>query len=375
MNMSGEKKAIIISCFDWYEQRLVYIEKYLLKNGYTVTILMSDFNHQNKEMEKKYTNLDGMEYIHVTAYKKNLSLARVVSHLEFSKAAKKMVKKISPQLIYCLIPPNSLVRDISLSKKKLKFKLVYDVIDLWPESFPGADIKILPFRFWKNYRDKTINMADLVVLECDYYKDVLRNIVEESKMYVFSLIKKPLKSQEISLFSKKEIFLGYIGSINNLIDIDRICSIVKKMIEIKPVNVKIVGDGARKQEFISKLESVGAKVTYHGKIFNIEDIYNILGGCHFGINIYKENIKIGLTMKSVDYFQMGLPIINSISGDTRDMVNHYKIGINIEDFSKSNFNEYLNNILVYKKKVIHLFNSKFNANHYEQMIDFLEKVI
>ena len=40
-----KKTAILISCFDWYVNRLKYIDKYLQDRGYSTLVLISDFNH------------------------------------------------------------------------------------------------------------------------------------------------------------------------------------------------------------------------------------------------------------------------------------------------------------------------------------------
>ena len=47
-----KKKAILVSCFDWYANRLIYIERYLIEKGYEVEILLSDFNHSEKKKKK-----------------------------------------------------------------------------------------------------------------------------------------------------------------------------------------------------------------------------------------------------------------------------------------------------------------------------------
>ena len=40
---------------------------------------------------------------------------------------------------------------------------------------------------------------------------------------------------------------------------------------------------------------------------------------------------IGLTVKSIDYFEHGLPVINNIKGDTWSMIDKYNVGINISN--------------------------------------------
>ncbi len=45
----------------------------------------------------------------------------------------------------------------------------------------------------------------------------------------------------------------------------------------------------------------------------------------------KASVCVGLTMKSVDYLEFGLPVINNIRGDTWEAVKKYRIGINYND--------------------------------------------
>ncbi|HFM6525006.1 TPA: hypothetical protein ACG854_002936, partial [Enterococcus faecium] len=53
-----------------------------------------------------------------------------------------------------------------------------------------------------------------------------------------------------------------------------------------------------------------------------------LDKCHFGLNLFKSNTIIGLSMKSIEYFRFGLPIISNLSGDTKEIVKRYNVGIN-----------------------------------------------
>ena len=77
--------------------------------------------------------------------------------------------------------------------------------------------------------------------------------------------------------------------------------------------------------------------TYHGIVYEEKIKEEIYAHCHFGLNIMKEAVFVGLTMKSLDYLSHGLPIINTIQGDTKQIVDQYKIGINIDrkDMQKS----------------------------------------
>ena len=70
-----------------------------------------------------------------------------------------------------------------------------------------------------------------------------------------------------------------------------------------------------------------AKVKNWIQIYDIQEKQAIFDQCSFGLNIMKSSVCIGLTMKSVDYLTGGLPIINTIGGDTEHLINSRNIGI------------------------------------------------
>ena len=166
LNDSREKKkCVCISCFNYYETRIKYIRKFLNNNGIETTYVTSNYNH----FEKKYYKLSYPQTIQVSVpkYKKNISISRIISQIIFAVKTYRCVKKISPDIVYCMFPPNSLIALISHYKKNNSCKVVYDGYDMWPESLPvGGAIKMIfspVFGLWKNLRDKYIEKGDLVL--------------------------------------------------------------------------------------------------------------------------------------------------------------------------------------------------------------------
>ena len=58
-----KKTAILISCFDWYVNRLKYIDKYLQDRGYSTLVLISDFNHSIKKNDTHLNYVKNLRYI------------------------------------------------------------------------------------------------------------------------------------------------------------------------------------------------------------------------------------------------------------------------------------------------------------------------
>ena len=370
-------KVVIVNCFETYEQRVDLLYKYFRQKGYEVFVIESDFMHFKKV--KRTDRKENFIFVESKPYYKNISIKRLKSHYKFAKDSFKKVEHINPDLLYVMLPPNSLAKFAGKYKKKNpNVKLYFDIIDLWPESMPIGKIKLLPpFMVWKNLRNNNLKLADFIITECNLYQAVLKDILAGCKTETIYLANLKSKVNSNPNLSNDEIQLCYLGSINNIIDINKIKELIYSINKLKPVTLHIIGDGESKEILIDEIKSTGASVKYYGKIYDSQRKQEIFDKCHFGLNIMKDSVCVGLTMKSIDYFQHGMPIINNIQEDTTNLVNKYKIGINI---TNSNIDEVANKIANYnKEEIIHMKNNTHKVFDqlfsYEAFIEKLDEVM
>lgn len=334
------KKAVCISCTHHYTERISPVESVLQAAGYDCTYITSDFHHISKKPHR--VDLPHCIQLHTIPYTRNISLKRIVSHLRFSADAMKHTAKLQPDLLYVEIPPNSLCRQAARYKRKFpKTTLIFDIFDMWPESFPNSRAKALlklPFSVWGWFRNMGLPKADLVLTECDLFREKLQSHLKNTNAKTLYLCRpgattdspKPIPPQQA-------IHLCYLGSINNIIDIPTIATMIGHIQKLRPVVLHIIGDGESRQALIDAVEATGATVEFHGKIYDNAQKQEIFDMCSFGLNIMKDSVCIGLTMKSLDYFAGALPIINTIPGDTWDLVEQARIGVNVnrEDLAQT----------------------------------------
>ncbi|MGX6970523.1 glycosyltransferase [Vagococcus bubulae] len=326
-------KVAIISAFETYNNRIQDMAIYYETRGYQVTIVKSSFLHMSKE---KYSKERQNEIIiDVPTYNKNLSIKRIYSHILFSKRVKEFIETNSFDLLHVIIPPNKLCKD--LVRLKNKPKIIFDVMDFWPETLPIPYVnKIKLINRWSGMRNKYISNADYVITECKLFENELVKIGNVKNIETVYFTRNKLNSCEISKINQNDIHICYLGSINNIIDIKYIVSLITELNKYKKVHLHIIGDGEKKEQLLTMLVKNQINYQFYGKIYDIQDKQIILKKCHFGLNIMKQDIFVGLTMKSIDYFQFGLPVINNISYDTKDMVETYFAGVNVtEDINKS----------------------------------------
>lgn len=326
------KTAYFISSTNHYNVRTGKFVNDYVKKGYDVIYVTSDFDHMTK---KRYcfNEYKNSKQLHVISYKKNLSISRILSHLMFSYKTFYMLLACKPELVYVEVPNNSLVKSSAKYKKINNAEIIVDVFDMWPESMPVKTKNMIVnwgFDIWRNFRNKNLKFADQIWIECDYYRELLSaqkiNLPMETKYL-------KLKNAETSIemkVSEEEIDLCYLGSINNIIDISLIEKIVSEFAKNKRTRIHIIGDGERKDEFLEILKQNSIEIIDHGKVYEIDKLQEIFDQCWFGINVLREDLAIGITMKSISYFRGGLPIINTVQGDTSRFVEECNIGINVD---------------------------------------------
>lgn len=364
-------KALIITCFESNEERVLYVNNVLKLINFETVIISTDFSHMRKE--KRNNIPDNYIAINTKPYAKNLSLDRINSHRQFAKDTFDLVRENNPDLIWLMIPANSLLKEAKQYKEENSdVRIIVDVIDMWPESLPIRFNKnMFPFNIWRNIRKNNINCADIVVTECNMYQNILSNEYD-GRIKTLYWAKENKNSVDILDLPEEKLSLCYLGSINNIIDIDKIEAIVST--SDMPVELHIIGSGENKEDMLERLSKV-CYVIDHGIVIDDDKKAEILGKCHAGINIYKKGLYIGLTMKCIDYFRYGLPIINNIKGDSWDIVQKYNVGINIDDNTILDSNKLIN-MRTHNDSIYDLYKSNFSKDTFmKRCREIIDEVI
>ena len=350
-------KVCVITCYESNEERMGFVLDACTKKGYEVIGFTSNFSHIRKEKRNKVP--EKYKTVNTRPYQKNLSLGRILSHIRFSKDVFACVEKEKPDLIWLMAPANSLIAQAKKYKKKHpNTKLIIDIIDMWPESLP---IKVnkngFPFSIWKNIRTKNIDCCDALVTECSFYHEILKN---EYPGQITTIYWARDEHERIinSNLSDEPFSLCYIGSINNLIDIDRFVEIVKGI--NVPIVFHVIGEGENTSLLLEELGKQ-CDVIYHGAIRDPKEKADIFSKCHAGVNVYKEGLYIGLTVKCIDYFEHGLPIINNIKGDTWRFVEEEDVGINYDGSHSIDVAKLLN-LRMNNGHILKLFHNNFTKD-------------
>lgn len=380
------KKALVISCFfemtDTSRPYLAY--KYLSEKVQT-KIIYSKFSHTTK----KYRIIEGEDLIGIKPkkYKKNISVNRVISHIDFSIKVKKIIKKENPDLIYVAIPPNILGYTVILLSHKMGIKTIVDIVDIWPEALPipspiNMILNLTVGKLWKSLRSYCINRSDCIISESEYFKKKLKLNEDVNVIHLCKLENNIDISNRYKIIDKNytKITIGYLGSMNSIYDFDSLIEICKKIKKYRDIKLVIIGDGERKEWLLDQLDKFDVEYEYFGKIFDEQEKYKILSKCDFGFNGYKDSTEVALSYKSIDYLSYGIPLINSAKGDTWELVKNENIGINYTSSDIDEIIEYIKNlnqkdIICMKESAFNIFVSKFSWSKYREEMDRILNIL
>lgn len=357
-------QIFIVTHSSTYDCRAEAAGEYFREKENQVQYIFSDFDHLRRTGRSasgtgKEADSGSVVYLPMRPYRKNLSARRLLSIRRFAGDAEQYLDGQLGTLqksrgsawvaenvvIWFLIPANSFVRAASVLKGRYGVRIILDVIDLWPESIPRPELKRLPpMRAWASLRDRYLDCADWIFTECSLYQKILR--LPEKKTTVLPWFKDEPAGREITgtaaagNASAEEpgtrlLQIAYLGAVNNIIDIGLITEFLRRLKELlraedRKLLLHLIGEGEHKQDFLRALAESEIPFRDHGAVYEEEQRKSILRQCSFGLNFMKPSVRVGLTMKSIDYLSFGIPILNTIPDDTWELVNREKIGVNVD---------------------------------------------
>ena len=357
-------QIFIVTHSSTYDCRAEAAGEYFIHKGNTVKYIFSDFDHLRRARRgisgtAGKTDSGSAVYLPMRPYRKNLSARRLLSIRRFAGDVNKYLDGqlgtlqktrgaawvAENVLVWFLVPANSFVRAASVLKKRYGVRIVLDLIDLWPESIPRPELqKLPPMRVWASLRDRYLDCADWIFTECSLYQKILD--LPEKKTTVLPWFKDEPEGREktgssatgsasVGRQDKQPLQIVYLGAVNHIIDIELITEFLRRVKEFlgrenRELLLHLIGEGEHKQDFLRSLTEGEIPFRDHGAVYEEERKKSILQPCSFGLNFMKSSVRVGLTMKSIDYLSFGIPILNTIPEDTWELVDKEKIGVNVD---------------------------------------------
>jgi hypothetical protein len=351
-------RLIIISIFGEVNNLNSRIYKIDKAFNTATTFVTANFSHATKKYKDKGdVKIDSRittVQLSVPSYCNNLSVSRLFSHLVFSYKLKNYLKHLNqrPDIIICSMPTSTAAYFAGRYCKKYKIQFVVDVIDLWPESLiPVTNYKktvnILTHP-WRLITHKAYKLATYISGESKSYAMAARNInpqVPWSYTYLGVDVAQTTKLVNQSKIELKkpvdEIWICYGGSLGNSYDFDSVLDSIK-FLHNKNIKYRMffVGDGEKRVAIKKFADDHKLKIEITGRL-EYMDYLKYLSFCDIGINSFAEGSLVAHSFKFNDYVASKMFIMNNLVGETAEMIDNYKIGLN---FNKENLSYLLSNV-------------------------------
>ncbi len=346
--------------------RQIVLSQHLNEAGYKVIIVCGSQIHGTKKhlLEGRggfeFVEFDGAQFLvlKTMTYTGN-SAKRVLSSIKFQHAVWSLRKKLPvPDVIVSDFA--GLFGNVFLKyKRNYRTRVIYDVLDLWPEDFidmgyikKGSILaKLLYFMEYKSYRDSdgiifSFEGGRDYILEKGWDKAHGGNVDINKIGYLNNGVDLESVDRNMSELILKDDDLdtdkykvAYLGAIRRANDLDVVVEAAKILQDRRENNIilLIYGDGDHREELETKVDEYGlTNIKFKGRL-SVEYAPNMLSRCNINIfNFMNTPItRFGLSPnKLFMYFASGRPVLATLK-PKYDMVSGRNCGIITENNPKA----------------------------------------
>lgn len=337
--------------------RAMLMAENLVANGHDVTVISTNFFHQEKKFrfnyfyDKKLCDKLRVVLINSPGYKNNIGLKRIYDHYILSKNLDLFLNKCTekPDFAFIGYPPIEFA-NVALSWcNKYEITSTVDVKDLWPDIFEQPFRNIPKFIFkpfvypYKIFARKTLKKANFITASSEKFliwalkycqRDRLKNdnivqLIPDLRFINFdnNQILREKEKYEKKIFKgsyKKKFF--FVGSITRSFDFLTLKRAIIENDEMKQCFFYIGGIGNKFEE--TKKMFSEFKNVYFEYSLNINQIQAVMELSDIAIAPYykSEDFSQNTPNKIFDFILNSKPILTTLTGNTYDLIIKNELG-------------------------------------------------
>ncbi len=348
-----------------------------------VEVVTTDFDHWTKKPKQKrqVEPIQRIVYLKTLPYYNNVGAMRLLSHLLFSISAGLYFLRRRKRfaIVYVTLPFNTLAWLVLHSAGGRR--TIADVMDIWPDVLPFSQRlrrRLRPlFAAWRRFFDQAVGAADVMMAVSDsFFQETLKHVKAGCKSRRFYLGEVSLKRET----PKNEVLtIAYSGNLGRLYDFETLLDVMTEA-ERGSIQLYVVGDGDRREWLLDQLKTRGLPHQYFGSVYDPDKLGAILSRAHLGFNGFV-NTSAAFSTKACTYFAAGLPILNSMNGDLRELVAQRRLGFNYRGGDRESLKQCLaqvdrGDLASMSENCIRFFASDLDRNRVrEDMYEFLRQCL
>lgn len=323
----------------------------LARFGHEVSWWTSSFSHTSRaqvldrDEDVKHENVT-LRILCGPGYKRSVSVARVVHQRHFAKKFYSLAdKNETPDVIITPVPTLEVAKKAVLLGKRKRIPVIVDIRDEWPDEFvdlapqalrPIARLLLLPYFRTMAYICK--NATGIIGVSKSFQSYGLSFAKREAGKYdgVFPIGYSSDKSVDRSKIdeaiswwvsqgiSRQSFVCCFFGTVGNFFNLEVVINAVKKLSNKFKIQVVICGNGSR-LEYYKKLAADEESILFPGWV-NEPKIMALMELAHVGLAPYAAETRMSLPNKPFEYFAGGLPVVSSIQGELKQLLEKHQCG-------------------------------------------------
>jgi glycosyltransferase involved in cell wall biosynthesis len=323
----------------------------LVRYGHEVVWWTSSFSHISKrhvtDQDSNVTINDvNIHLLKGPGYKRNVSISRVFHQMHFARKFYRLANNHGiPDVIISSVPTIEVAEKAVLFGKAKNIPVIVDIRDEWPDEFVDLApkflrqfVRVLMLPYFKTMTDTCKNATAIIGVSRSFRDYALSFAQRDAGRYdrVFpigysvssSLAQKKIEMAKdwwISQGVKREAFVCcFFGTIGKFFDLGVIIQAAKKLSTEFPIQLVLCGDGSRLSYF--KKTAVDADFIFFPGWVDEPKIRALMDIAHVGLAPYAANSRMSLPNKPFEYFAGSLPVVSSIKGELREILEKHQCG-------------------------------------------------
>ena len=338
--------------------RAMNLANALLERGHEVVIWSSGFNHQNKAHRcTEFASVSPMSGLTINlipsrGYEKHIGTDRLIDHAQLAFALSKRLGSsldVLPDVAFVGFPPIESAIVMIEWLRKNKIPVFLDVKDLWPGIFiealptafrPIAPLLLSPYFFMAK---RAIRKATaLSSISQPFLREVLKHAMRTTNSFdrVFPLVPGPKLTdaydrvpvaewwQERGVDLSHSRRLCFVGALSRAYDFWPVSDAVRTLLS-NGVELELVICGGGQELSIVKQQFQGLRnVKFPGWV-DLPKIDLLMQASVGTVAPYRStrDFKMSIPNKVIDSLSFGLPVITSLDGETRSVLERENVGI------------------------------------------------
>ncbi len=346
-------RIVIVGQYYWPDIFTINeIAEDLVKKGHTVKVLTGLPDYATNEVPEDYKHgknrhefRNGVEIFRVPIIARHTGvLHRVINYISFylssSHFAKKHLKEFDCDVVMAYQTAPVLMGNAAIVlKKKLKKKLLFYCMDIWPDQMKVWHVgeKNPLFKIMRRYCQYAYGSGDILAVSSRPFTEYMVNVNKvDPKRIVYlpnhyNKIESPVA--EVNKDKKDSVDLILAGNIGQQQNVECLLRAVTKIRTEKKYHIHIYGEGTSYLVCKELAEKLGVldHVTFYGRVPKeaLNEIYPKMDA--FILTLCSEK-QIGYVANTVPsrlqgYMTGGKPIIASIDGGAQEIINEVQCGI------------------------------------------------